>query len=335
MINIEIKESNKLNDSYSAYVSFEYDSKIVSELRALPFKYYNPNTTEWEVPITKLDTLVKKLNNFEFTFSGALSKLKLEKKQFQLPEGFEFKTKPFEHQVEGLEYGLTHDNWFLGDEQGLGKSKQAIDIAVARKLVYGYEHCLIVCGVNTLKWNWVNEVSTHSNEYSWILGQKSSRGKVKIGSSTAKYNDLCNIDSLPYFIITNVESFRDEKFATKVAELCKKDLINMCVIDEFHKCFDYDTLICTDIGDLKIGDIVKNKIKCNVLSYNETTNKLEYKSILNWYENFVNKPLLELTFEINGEVETIKCTEDHLFFTKNRGWITAKQLDADDELLTF
>lgn len=236
MINIEIKESNKLNDSYSAYVSFEYDSKIVSELRALPFKYYNPNTTEWEVPITKLDTLVKNLNDFEFTFSGAVSKLKLEKKQFQLPRGFEFKTKPFEHQIEGLEYGLTHDNWLLGDEQGLGKSKQAIDIAVARKLVYGYEHCLIVCGVNTLKWNWVLEVSTHSNEYSWILGQKSSRGKVKIGSSTAKYNDLCNIDSLPYFILTNVESFRDEKFANKVAELCKKDLINMCVFDEAHKC---------------------------------------------------------------------------------------------------
>ena len=341
MIKVEIRESKKLNDSYSAYVSFKYDSKIVTELRALPFKFYNASNQEWEIPITKLDSFVKKLNEFEFTFCGDLSKLKLEEKQVELPEGFEFKTKPFAHQLEGVEYGLTHDNWFLGDEQGLGKTKQIIDIAVARKLIYGYKHCLIVCGVNTLKWNWVNEILTHSNEYAYILGQKATRdGKIKIGSMSDKLKDLTIIENdkdciQPYFIITNIESFRDKNFADTIKKLCDKGIINMCAMDEFHKCFDYDTLICTDIGDLKIGDIVKNKIKCNVLSYNETTNKLEYKPILNWYENFVNKPLLELTFEINGEVETIKCTEDHLFFTKNRGWITAKQLDADDELLTF
>ena len=241
MIKVEIRESKKLNDSYSAYVSFKYDSRIVTELRALPFKFYNASNQEWEIPITKLDSFVKKLNDFDFTFCGDLSKLKLEEKQVELPEGFEFKTKPFAHQLEGVEYGLTHDNWFLGDEQGLGKTKQIIDIAVARKLIYGYKHCLIVCGVNTLKWNWVNEILTHSNEYAYILGQKATRdGKIKIGSMSDKLKDLTIIENdkdciQPYFIITNVESFRDKNFADTIKKLCDKGIINMCAADEMHK----------------------------------------------------------------------------------------------------
>ena len=241
MIKVEIRESKKLNDSYSAYVSFKYDSKIVTELRNLPFKFYNASNQEWEIPITKLDSFVKKLNDFDFTFCGDLSKLKLEEKQVELPEGFEFKTKPFAHQLEGVEYGLTHDNWFLGDEQGLGKTKQIIDIAVARKLIYGYKHCLIVCGVNTLKWNWVNEILTHSNEYAYILGQKATRdGKIKIGSMSDKLKDLTIIENdkdciQPYFIITNIESFRDKNFADTIKKLCDKGIINMCAADEMHK----------------------------------------------------------------------------------------------------
>ena len=117
-------------------------------------------------------------------------------------------------------------------------TKQAIDIAVARKVAYGYKHCLIVCGVNTLKWNWVNEVNTHSNEQAYILGQKVKRGgAISIGSNSDKLKDLYALDKdlTAYFIITNVESFRDADFANKVSELCKKGIINMCVADEMHK----------------------------------------------------------------------------------------------------
>ena len=120
-------------------------------------------------------------------------------------------------------------------------TKQAIDIAIARKLKYGYKHCLIVCGVNTLKWNWVNEILTHSNELAFILGQKARRdGKIVVGSTKDKLADLQLIEKdtnniQPYFIITNVESFRDEKIANTIKTLCDKKIINMCVADEMHK----------------------------------------------------------------------------------------------------
>ena len=240
MININIKASEKLNNDFSAFISFDYDNLIVNTLRELPFKFYNKDTTTWEIPTDKVLTIISNLQGFEIELSGNLSLLTPKPFNLDLPEGFEFKTNPFEHQKFGVQYGLQHDRWFLGDEQGLGKSKQVIDIAVIRKIEMGYKHCLIVCGVNTLKWNWLNEIHTHSNEDGWILGQKTTRkGTIRIGSTKDKLNDLIHLekypDDLPYFIITNVESFRDEKIAEQISKLCNLGIINMCAADEMHK----------------------------------------------------------------------------------------------------
>ena len=589
MININIKASEKLNNDFSAFISFDYDNLIVNTLRELPFKFYNKDTTTWEIPTDKVLTIISNLQGFEIKLSGNLSLLNPKPFNLDLPKGFEFKTNPFEHQKFGVQYGLQHDRWFLGDEQGLGKAlaldtkiytyptgykfmrdievgdyvydkngmptkvtatfyhkdvemyrftfsdgvsidcckdhlweihtqhgykvvdtnwflqknqfgvvrkdnlfsggnynyyidrcepvqfrftpveiepyilgallgdgglsggsisfttkdeelvnrinmylpkgyvlhssasmenitynivrlekttkpnfikqeiknlglidtnshnkfipdlykynspeirlavlqglldtdgyatkdnlvqyttvskklaedvrflveslggmcnwyegscgyngkitgiaytltiriddpsklftltrkksllkprrfkprrqivsiekienadakcitvdskdhlylaehfvvthntKQVIDIAVIRKIEMGYKHCLIVCGVNTLKWNWVNEIHTHSNEDAWILGQKTTRkGTIRIGSTKDKLNDLIHLekypDDLPYFIITNIESFRDEKIADQISKLCNLGIINMCAADEMHKC---------------------------------------------------------------------------------------------------
>ena len=240
MININIKASEKLNNDFSAFISFDYDNLIVNTLRELPFKFYNKDTTTWEIPTDKVLTIISNLQGFEIELTGNLSLLNPKPFNLDLPKGFEFKTNPFEHQKFGVQYGLQHDRWFLGDEQGLGKTKQVIDIAVIRKIEMGYKHCLIVCGVNTLKWNWVNEIHTHSNEDAWILGQKTTRkGTIRIGSTKDKLNDLIHLekypDELPYFIITNIESFRDEKIAEQISKLCNLGIINMCAADEMHK----------------------------------------------------------------------------------------------------
>ena len=240
MILIDIRKSNKLKDSeYSAFIKFDYNSKIVDAIRELPFRYYNPSETEWEVPTNKVEYLINKLKEFDIKICGKITIFEGKNTNIGLPEGFEFKTKPFSHQLEGVEYGLKYDRWFLGDEQGLGKSKQVIDIAVARKVMYGYRFCLIVCGVNTLKWNWVNEIHTHSKEDAYILGQRRKGTKIRIGSTKDKLEDLKLMYDIkephPYFIITNVESFRDKNIADTISDLCKKGIIGMCAADEMHK----------------------------------------------------------------------------------------------------
>ena len=240
MILIDIRKSNKLKDSeYSAFIKFDYNSKIVDAIRELPFRYYNPSETEWEVPTNKVEYLINKLKEFDIKICGKITIFEDKNTNIGLPEGFEFKTKPFSHQLEGVEYGLKYDRWFLGDEQGLGKTKQVIDIAVARKVMYGYRFCLIVCGVNTLKWNWVNEIHTHSKEDAYILGQRRKGTKIRIGSTKDKLEDLKLMYDIkephPYFIITNIESFRDKNIADTISDLCKKGIIGMCAADEMHK----------------------------------------------------------------------------------------------------
>lgn len=235
MMNINIQKANKCNGEYSMYITFEYDAKIVEVIRQFPTRYWDKDAKVWELPLDKLGSFINNLQDYKINITGEYISMK--KAPVKIPNGFEFKTKPFAHQLEGFEYGLQYDRWLLGDEQGLGKTKQVIDIAVAKKLQKGYKHCLIVCGVNGLKWNWANEVKIHSNESAYILGQrKLSNGKIKIGSTTDKVQDLINLaDNENYFIITNVESLRNEDVVAEIIKLCNCGDIGIVAADEVHK----------------------------------------------------------------------------------------------------
>lgn len=249
MISVEVKESKQLGCKYSMFLSFPYNEEMLDKVRAFPQRAWLKETKQWELPLDKLGKLLQTFPEQEFDITGKYIDLS---PKAEIPTGFEFKTKPFQHQIDGFNYGLANDKWFLGDEQGLGKTKQVIDIAVAKKLQYGYKHCLIVCGVNGLKYNWQNEIKTHSNEEGWILGSRyNTRSKKwKIGSNQDKLDDLNNIENIKeYFIITNVETLRysqkiegqkkpDYPITDKLLELCKNHEIDMIAFDEFHKVKD-------------------------------------------------------------------------------------------------
>ena len=234
-VNVKIAKSTRCNGDYSLYVTFDFDMRIVEVIRSFSTKFWNAEDKIWELPINKLTELTTKIDWCEFDIT-ADEYVTLEKPEVKVPDNFSFKTNPYDHQIVGFNYGLQNDRWLLGDEMGLGKTKQVIDIAVAKKLQKGYKHCFIVCGVNGLKWNWRNEVYTHSNESAYILGQKVKGNKISIGSNKDKLNDvknLANIDS--YFIITNVETLRDETINEELQKLCKDGTIGMIAFDECHK----------------------------------------------------------------------------------------------------
>ena len=229
MITVDIRKADKVAGEYGLFLSFPYDETVLGIVRALPSRFWHGDNKEWEVPVNKLADFVNQLSNYEIQIKGDLNAL-AEKKMPDIK--FDFKTKPFDHQIEGFNFGLTHDAWLLGDEQGLGKTWQTINIALAKKQICGYKHCLIICGVNGLKWNWLKEIHTHSDEDAHILGQRGN----KIGSNADKLADVNNIENLPYFIITNVETLRDDKIASALKALCDNKTIGMIAIDEIHKC---------------------------------------------------------------------------------------------------
>jgi SNF2 family DNA or RNA helicase len=148
---------------------------------------------------------------------------------------FNFKTQPFGHQIESFRYAIENDMFFLGDEQGLGKTKQALDIAVAKKQFEGAKKCLIVCGVNGTRFNWVKEVGIHTNEKVHVLGEKIKRnGQKVIGDTIDKLMDLHKSHD-EYFLLTNIETLRSPSIKKKLEEMTENEEIEMVIIDEIHK----------------------------------------------------------------------------------------------------
>lgn len=234
MVDIKIDKSNKCNGDYSLFVTFDFDMKIVNIIRELPSKYWYAEQKMWEIPFNKLGELVSKIDWTEIDINGEY--IMTEKPKAKMPENFKFKTQPYDHQIDGFNFGLQYDRWLLGDEMGLGKTKQVIDIAVAKKLQKGYKHCLIICGVNGLKWNWQNEVGIHSDEQAYILGQRVQRDKIVIRSNSDKYTDVMKLSTNPaYFIITNIETLRNDDITAELQKLCKSGEIGMIAFDECHK----------------------------------------------------------------------------------------------------
>lgn len=144
----------------------------------------------------------------------------------------------FPHQVEAINYGEKHSHFILGDDPGLGKTTEAIGIAMARRRLYKEKHCLVITCVNGLKYNWEAEIKELTDEDAYMLGTR--RGKIK--NSKEKYEDLQNLPD-NYFLILNIEALRYKEgkgrgkyvLAAKIEELCKKGQIGLVIIDEIHK----------------------------------------------------------------------------------------------------
>lgn len=236
MIYIKIKKSKFMPDDFSAFVSFPYNQDVIDVIRSLKYRSWIKGTKEWEIRIDDIEILMDEFPQMDFDVSGRY--VDLTPKLAMTADAFKFKTECYKHQIEGFNYGMSHERWLLGDEQGLGKTKQAIDIAVARKQSEDFTHCLIICGKNSLKWNWKNEVEIHSDEKSYILGQRVRKrtGELYIGSNKDKLYDIQHLDELDaYFIITNVETLRDNDVAAEIESwLHEDDGIQMIVADEVH-----------------------------------------------------------------------------------------------------
>lgn len=260
MVHIEIAQPERLKPTslskLSAFVSFEYDSNLVSIIKSMGTRVYIPDKKTWEIPESAVPMLMSRLRDYDVLLRGEMHH-ETPESHARLPAGFVFTTKPYKHQMEGVIYGLDHESFLLGDDQGLGKTKEIIDIAMCRKQTDGLKHCLIICGINGNKYNWADEVKIHSREDSWILGTRfTKRPPIKMieGSTKDKMEDLNNIPH-QFFWITNIETLRGGSFkekqgkrtvtrfpiAEKIQELCDRGIIGMIAFDEAHKAKNPDS----------------------------------------------------------------------------------------------
>lgn len=217
----------------SLYVTFPYKPEIVEIMKQCEVYVYDKKTYTWEIPVTSLSSLLDKLCLITDVQITLLKDSTISENTELVQNQVNYKTVPYPYQVEGITYGLKNPHWMLLDAPGLGKTLTTICLAEELKLQHGIEHCLVICGLNTLKTNWKNEISIHSHFSAKILGERVSKrtGKVSYGGVSDRLADLKKpIDD--FFVITNIETLRNNEIIKELQKGCNK--FDFIIVDEVH-----------------------------------------------------------------------------------------------------
>lgn len=280
---ITIKKNVAPKKFTNAYVlSFNYDATTVELIKSLSNRTYVPDTHEWEIPESELVNIGKMFSNRLFFDDPVLEKkvvaliaedlsscLSAKDRLYGIkPESdFVFKTKPLPHQIEAFNYGLKRHQLLLCDEQGLGKTKESIDITVSKK--DELNKVLVVCGVNSVRFNWAQEISIHSDEKSIILGNEHD-----VLSDLERWLN----DDTTYFGIINIEKLRKTEIISKISEYIKSQKIGGVIVDEVHKIKNPKT----QQGKAVANNLRDAKFKIGLTGTPITNNPLDLWNILNW-----------------------------------------------------
>ncbi len=265
----------KLIENGEVYeVSFPYDEHIVSMIKEVPGRQWHPSSKIWTIGKDRLGFFLKQLEgtiyadkvdvissehineNATLDSTNAIPNVSIDKVQTYCQEGSDL----YPHQKDFLKWALYRQHtrkdmsgFILADEPGLGKTIETMNLALYNKRNSMFEHCLIVCCVNTAKYNWYDDILKHTNGkyHPYILGSRKKRDgsiRQKDLASKDKLADLqtghmfgdVNEPLLPYFLITNIESFRVRNgkhmpFTEQVINMILEGHINMIALDEIHK----------------------------------------------------------------------------------------------------
>ena len=294
MIVIKEKTSKHITGATSLFLSFPKNNKIIAIVKSLPIRKYDSKTYTWEAPLSELAFLLDNLTEFD---DIKLELLKDEENNYDDVElQVNYKAKLFDHQLEAVKYGLKHENFLLLDAPGLGKTLSIICLAEELKKQKGIKHCLVVCGVASLRTNWRKEIEKFSHLDVRVLGEKvSKKGNISYTSIDEKVKEIKD-GIKEFFIVTNVESFREKSVNVPIlrgphkGEIKKK--VTCPILDALKKAIPEEELF----GVIDEAHAVKNqnakqtanfrKLKCKYKVAATGTlllnNPLEAYTALNW-----------------------------------------------------
>ena len=232
MITISERKTEKVVGETSLFVSFDYRKEHINFIHTLDGCNFSRRTRLWEIPSIYLSQVLDYFCQFD---DIELNLLQDEPEIISEPIEIDvdsYKLRPFDYQVDAIKYGLNHMKWLLLDPPGLGKT--AVIIHIIEELVKreNLEHCLVICGINTLKENWRKEVKKHSDLSAMVLGQRLKKdGTYTIdGVAQRKKQLLEKIEET--VVITNIETIRDNEIVELIENGPNK--FDLVVCDEVH-----------------------------------------------------------------------------------------------------
>lgn len=267
----------QINQNGNYYeIKFKYDPTLVAMIKQIPGKEWKPSEKLWRIHKDKLGMLLNMLKGSKYSDAYELQSNE------QIGENAEIEptttipnvdltgiklfvedgSKLYPHQLDFMKYAIDRQRkgyrsgFLCADSPGLGKTIESVNYAMYNKLYNRYKHCLVICNVNTSKYNWQDDIRKHTNGKmsGYILGSrkrkhpKPGQATYIVGSSQNKLDDLLcghmygddTEPELPYFIILNVEAIRMKvgkryPIADKIIDMINDGELNMIIIDEVHK----------------------------------------------------------------------------------------------------
>ena len=253
---------------------------------------YNDKTKEFEFPINSLYFVIDNLTYLDDVKFIPMAEKK-QSKDIKLKS--KFIPKLYSHQVEAVKYGMNKNSWLLLDDCGLGKTISMICLAEELHNRKEIEHCFIVCGVNSLKYNWASEIEKFSNLSYRILGMSFTKKGTRKFCSVQERCNLIKEKIDEFFVITNIESLRSKEFAKCFNS--GKNKFGMIVVDEAHRIKDPNSLSAKTILKLKCnrkialtGTLIMNNPENAFVPLKWTNNVgctyTEFKRMFNVYGGF-------------------------------------------------
>lgn len=255
-------------------VRFPFDRNIIAIVKNVPGRQWDPDHKYWTIPLDRLGFLIAQIKGSQYESmlqvysnehinqnaaidpnpTATIPKIDISKLHLYVQEGKYI----FDHQKDFMRYAIDRQQhglfsgFILADQQGLGKTIQAMNLALYNKKYNKLKHCLIIACVNSAKYNWIDDIKKHTNgEYvPYLLGSRLKRdGTVRTdASSIEKLEDLkCghmygkkDCPPLPFFLLTNIESFHYRKdrhypIRERLTTLLNNGYIGMVILDEVHR----------------------------------------------------------------------------------------------------
>ena len=226
-------------------VSFAYHPMLVKCIRRIPSARYRADGKFWEVAV--LDVVyLQKMGTWAKEHHFCSNVLWLEDSEpvqsyepLPMPElkvPHNLLIEPYEYQREGIAYALDKKRCILGDEQGLGKTVEAIGVLTATRAF----PALVICPAS-LKINWQRELKKFGDINSIILDDKNRATWHRFWEFKNRYDRPCaevfivNYESLRKFFVQRIK--REGRFTLKSVDFDpRKDMFRTIIIDESHKC---------------------------------------------------------------------------------------------------
>ena len=243
-------------------VAFQYHPMLVKCIRRVPSAKYRSDGKFWEV--AKNDVVyLQKMGAWAEQHKYCSRIYWLEDKEavmtyeplplpvLSVPHNLLI--EPYEYQKEGIAYALEKKRCILGDEQGLGKTIEAIGLLTATKAF----PALVVCPAS-LKINWQRELRKFGGLNAVILDDKNRQTwhrcwqlHRKDGRPLAEVF-IVNYESLRKFFVQRIK--REGRFTLKSVEFDeRKDMFRTIIIDESHKCKNNSTQQAKFVQGIAMG----------------------------------------------------------------------------------